>query len=184
MRKWIVWAMMFLAGMLWAQYGGGSDEFQPSIGMKGIAGKIGLLYISTKDIGFTPGVGLWVDLGNLSPEIGLDAGVEYWNGSWDESGGTLHKRDIAVYATVKYEMEMEKFGPFLGGGLGINMYKKTYPEGWTTPDESKNKLELHLDMGTTYTLTPKIDLEGRIKINFSDFGTYGLYVSAIFKQGQ
>ncbi|MCD6532053.1 outer membrane beta-barrel protein [bacterium] len=182
---WIIIVVSLLVGGAVAQYNEySSSGFKPDIGAKGIAGKVGMLYISTKDIGFTPGFGVWIDLGNLSREIGLDAGLEYWNGSWDESGGTLHKRDIAVYATVKYETNIKKYSPFLGGGIGINMYKKTYPEGWSNPDETKNKLELHLDMGTVYSLNEKIDLEGRIKVNFSDFGTYGLYISAIFKTGQ
>ncbi len=184
MRIFAVVGTVIVAVLMVMAQGDYSSDFNPEIGVKGIAGKLGLLYISTKDIGITPGVGLWIDLGNLSPELGLDAGLEYWNGSWEESGGTLHKRDLAIYGTIKYEIAMDKVSPFLGGGIGINMYKKIYPEGWSNPDETKNKLELHLDMGVVYPINDKIDIEGRIKVNFSDFGTYGLYISPIFKTNQ
>ena len=110
--------------------------------------------------------------------------MEYWNAGRTELEATVRKSNLAIYATIKYELTLDEITPFLGGGLGVNMYKKKYPEEWTQPDESKNKLELHIDMGTRYKLHPKIDIEGRFKVNFSDVSAYGLHISGLFKVGE
>ncbi len=186
MRKLAILIFSFLIVLVYGQKYNQYEQksaFSPDIGMKAIAGKAALLYISS-DYGITPGFGIWADLGHLSKEIGLDAGVEYWNAGRTELEATVRKSDIAIYATVRYDIDIEKIRPFLGGGLGVNLYKKKYPDEWNRPDENKNKLELHMDMGARYSIHPKIDLEARFKANFSDVSAYGLHISALFKVGE
>ena len=155
-------------------------EIKPELGLFGVAGKIGGLYL-IDGYGITPGFGLWGDIGTIAPNIPIDAGLEYWNGGKPDKGKTVHMRNIAVYLTIKVKIEINKWAPFLGGGLGVNMYSKIYPEEWNQPDEKNTNLELHIDMGVRYPIHRKIDIEGRFKANFSDVSAYGIYTSAIFK---
>ncbi|MCD6594918.1 outer membrane beta-barrel protein [bacterium] len=186
MRKSMILLPLILIILIYGQgYNQYEQEsgFSPDIGMKAIAGKVAILYVSS-DYGITPCFGIWADLGHFTKEIGLDAGVEYWNAGRTELEATVQKSDIGIYATIKYDVDIEKIRPFLGGGLGVNIYKKKYPDEWDRPDEKKNKLELHIDMGARYSIHPKIDLEGRFKANFSDVSAYGLHISALFKVGE
>jgi len=184
MRCFFVFILIFSAIVVWGQYDQyEEDGFKPNLGFKGIAGKGAIIYLSS-DYGITPCFGLWTDIGNITKEIGLDAGFEYWNAGRNEHEATVRKSNIAIYATVKYELEFEPISPFLGGGLGVNLYTKKMPDEWEQPDEKDNKLELHIDMGGLYSINEKIDIEGRIKINFSDVSAYGLHISGIFRTGK
>ncbi len=155
-------------------------EFKPEIGLNAVAGKIGGLYV-VDGYGINPGFGLWADLGKLSQNIGLDGGVEYWFGSKEEASQTTKLSNLSIYLTIRLDFPVEEFTPFIGVGLGIDMYSKTPEFG---AEEKRTNLEPHIDMGTRYPIHPKMDLEGRIKANFSDWTSYALYVSAIFKLGE
>jgi len=182
LKSWVTVGIMLICSIAFAQETD-SMEFRPELGIKGVAGKIGALYL-IDNYGFAPGFGLWADLGTISPSIALDGGVEYWNGGKLESdGGTTRKSNISIYLTLKLKIDMEKIHPFLGAGLGVNMYSKIYPENWDQPDEKNTNLEPHIDMGAVYNLHPKLDLEARLKANFSDISAYGIYVSGIFRLG-
>ncbi len=162
----------------------GGAEFRPQLGVRAVAGKIGVLYL-TDDYGFTPAFGIWAELGSLAKNLDLDGGLEYWNGGKTEAGGIIHKIDIAFYLTVKLVFEIDKWRPFLGVGLGVNMYTKKYPEDWEgRPDEKNTNLEPHIDMGVKYPVHPKIDVEARLKVNPSDVSAYGMHISALFKMGE
>ncbi len=176
--------VLLIFGCASAQYDGNkgettSDAFSSNVGFHGIAGKLALLLVSS-DYGVTPGFGLWTDLGYIAKNVGVDAGIEYWNAGREKLEAIERKTDLAIYATVRYDIEIGKIRPFLGGGIGVNMYTKKYPDEWNRPDEKDTKPELHIDMGARYNVHPKIDLEARIKANFSDVSAYGLHVSGIF----
>lgn len=156
------------------------ENIEVNLGLKGIAGKFGMLYL-VDDYGLTPGFGIWADFGTIGQYVSLDGGVEYWNAGRPERDAVVRKSDLAIFFTAKVNFDIEKLKPFLGGGLGFNMYSKIYPDEWAQPDEKNSALEPHIEMGTIYALHPKLHLEGRIKINFSDVTSYGLYVSGIFK---
>ena len=175
--------LLLFFSFTWAQ-GEFEDEIKAEVGITGVGVKAGLLYL-TSEYGLAPGFGLWFDWAKLGQNIIVDGGLEYWVAqrgakAWDKE----RKRDFAIFFTLKYAVEMGKFTPFLGGGFGINMYKKTYPENIDKVPEKSTKPELHIDAGTTYFLNPKMNLEARFKVNISDVSSFGLYVSMYLKTGK
>ncbi len=155
-------------------------EIDVQFGVTAVGGKLGLLFLEAK-YGITPGFGIWLDFLKFGESVTLDAGFEFWNGGKPEIGGTKHKSNMVLYFTAKVGIDYDEFTPFLGGGLGYNMYREKYPEAWEQQDIKQNRLELHIDMGTRYNLDEKIDLEGRFKINISDVSSYGLYATFLLK---
>ena len=156
------------------------SKFKPNIGLNSVAGKFGMLYV-VDGYGINPGFGLWADFGKLSENLGLDGGIEYWFGSKEEASQTTKLSNLAIYLTIRLDFPIEKYTPFLGVGLGVDMYSKVPEFG---AEEKRTTLEPHIDMGTRYPIHQKMDIEGRIKANFSDWTAYALYVSAIFKLGE
>jgi len=109
MRK-ILLIALIVVGCASAQYDGNkgettSDAFSSNIGFKGIAGKLALLLVSS-DYGATPGFGLWTDLGYIAKNVGVDAGIEYWNAGREKLEAIERKSDLALYATVRYDIEI------------------------------------------------------------------------------
>jgi hypothetical protein len=156
-------------------------EIDVEFGVTAVGGKLGLLFLEAK-YGITPGFGIWLDFLKFGESVTLDAGFEFWNGGKPDRGFIKRKSNMVLYVTAKVGIDYDKFTPFLGGGLGYNMYREKPPEEW--PSEivvKQNKLELHIDMGTRYYLNEKIDLEGRFKINISDVSSYGLYATFLLK---
>jgi opacity protein-like surface antigen len=112
----VVIAVLFVANL---SYG------QANIGFKGIGGKVGLV-MPEDPIESTFGLGVVANLGTITPDIHLDAFIDFWSKSYDSGTGLGYTAEwsiteIVIGAAAKYYFPMEgsKFKPFAGGGLGL-----------------------------------------------------------------
>ncbi|MCK4412373.1 MAG: outer membrane beta-barrel protein [Candidatus Eisenbacteria sp.] len=102
------------------------------IGLQAIEGRIGFVDLEAPG-GSTFMISAGADLGQLSPDLGLEAGIDFWtkgldegsdgyggcNCTWDYSWST-----IAFIGNVRYDIQTEgSFAPFLFGGLGFHFWK-------------------------------------------------------------
>ena len=135
---------------------------QSNIGFRRIGAS--LAYVSPEDIDATFGFGAFADLGQITPEIQLEPGIEYWSQSEGAYGSEVSIRDISVGARAKYffEVQNSKIRPFAGGGLGLHFLHAeasvTLPGFPTvTSEDSETRLGLDLGGGMETPLSPKVD---------------------------
>ena len=89
------------------------------IGLIGIGGKVALV-IPEGEADNTFGLGAVADLGDIVPQLNLEASADYWGDSWEIPGYEFSWSVITIGGTVKYHFPMgEAFSPFAGGGLGL-----------------------------------------------------------------
>ena len=97
------------------------------MGLMGFAPRVS--YVSPSDLDAALGVGIVVDLGEISPGFGLETSVDYWSSSiegldgWDIS-------DFVVGARVRYDIAMENSGltPYVAGGLAMHFLSADTPD--------------------------------------------------------
>jgi hypothetical protein len=89
------------------------------IGLKGIEGRLGVVSISD-DVGSTFGLNLGADLGKLTPDLRLEAGIDWWSKSWDVGDADWSWTNIAFLGNVRYDFAMESsIAPFAFGGVAL-----------------------------------------------------------------
>ncbi len=90
------------------------------IGLKGIEGRVGLVSIDEGDAGSTFGISAGADLGELTPDLGLEAGIDFWSKGWDAGNYSWSWTNIAFLGNVRYDFKTESsFHPFAFGGLAL-----------------------------------------------------------------
>ena len=142
-------------------------QAQSSIGFRTIGGSIG--YVSPEDLGGTFGLGVFADLGRITPDIGLEPRIEYWSSTESAFGAEATLRDISVGARGKYffEVKNSQIRPFAGAGLGLHFLNAeatvTVP-GFPalTSSASETKLGVELGGGMESSLNPKVDFHANI----------------------
>ena len=167
---------------------------QSDIALKGAGGR--LSYISPKDVDGTIGFGVFADLGTITPEIGLEAGIDYWSKSWDILTASAKWRDIVLSGRAKYQFEVSnpKFKPYAGAGLAIHLLKYTFETprvsvyGVTVGgdiEDSSTKIGLDLLGGTGYEVSEKVDVVGEIMYRIvSDVGQFVISGGFVYWLGQ
>lgn len=167
---------------------------QSDIALKGAGGK--LSYVSPKDIDGTIGFGAFVDLGTITPAIGLEAGLDYWSKSWDYLLGESSFRDIVLSGRAKYKFDVSdpKFKPYAGAGLSIHLTKSkveipvVFIYGIRTGgdmEDSSTKIGLDLLGGTGYQVSEKVDVVGEIMYRIvSDVGQFVISGGFVYWLGQ
>jgi len=133
---------------------------QTNIGFNGIGGSIA--YVSPENIDGVFGLGIFADMGQLSPRIGFEPSLEYWSHSEEAFGTKASIRDVTLGARGKYYFETTspKMRPFAGAGLGLHFLHSetsvTVP-GFPTMsvDVSDTKLGLDLGGGIASQLGPR-----------------------------
>lgn len=162
---------------------------QSDIGFKHAGVAIG--YVSPENIDGTLGVGVFADLGTLTPVISLEPRIDYWSHSEEAYGSKATIRDIAVGARGKYHFSTAKpnVRPFAGAGLGMHFINAEvsisvpgYPT--MTADDSSTKLGLDLGGGVETSLSPRADLNGELWYGIvSDVSQLSLRVGLSYKLG-
>jgi hypothetical protein len=140
---------------------------QSNIGFRSIGGS--LAYVSPEDLGGTIGLGVFANLGQITPEIRLEPNIEYWSQSEEAFGAKASIQDIAVGARAKYFFEIANSGvrPFAGGGLGLHFLSAetsvTVP-GFPTITDHASETQLGLDLGggMETSLSPKVDFHAEL----------------------
>jgi opacity protein-like surface antigen len=99
----------------------GTSAAQASdIGLYAVEARIGWVSIDEGDAGSTYGLSLGADLGRLSPELRLEAGLDYWTKSWDVGYTDWSWSNVAFLGNIRYDFTKEsKFVPYAFGGMAI-----------------------------------------------------------------
>ena len=151
-----------------------------------------LAYVSPEHVDGTLGVGVFADLGRITPEIELEPRIEYWSKSHESYGAKASVRDIAIGARGKYYFEVRNpnLRPYAGAGLGFHLLHSeasvTVP-GFPTINSATSDTRIGLDLGggMATSLTPKIDLNAELWYGFvSDVGQLSLRLGISQKLGR
>ena len=138
-----------------------SAHAQADIGLKGAGFAVGI--VSPENMDATFGVGAFLDLGTIVPNLSLEPRVDYWSKSEDVFGGSVTVRDIAIGARAKYYFPIAnpKLRPFAGGGLALNLLNAEvevidpFSGGTMTVEDSSSKVGLDLGGGLATPLSPR-----------------------------
>jgi opacity protein-like surface antigen len=164
---------------------------QSDIGFKAIGGAVG--FVSPENMDGTFSIGALADLGTITPDIGLEAHLDYW--SWSETafGVEATARDITLGARGKYYFEVanSKIRPFAGAGLAFHFIRAevtTPPFGGQpaeTVSDSQTKLGLDLGGGLATPINPRVDFLGELWYGIvSDVSQFSLRAGLAFKVGK
>lgn len=175
--------LVSVAGLMFSQ---GLDNLSntsgPKLGLMKAGAHAGIVIPSTKyGVGF--GFGGDLDLGNITPILGLGVDFDYWRASEenvDKTSTYYSCIGLGINALIKPKLDT-KVKPFLGGGIGLNHYKRDYPENWSNSDETDtNPFEPRVLLGAEYPYTEQIDFTAKFKAVFSNVSSYGIFIGAQF----
>lgn len=157
--KRIVLVLVLATGALSAQRAMG----QASIGFRSIGASVA--YVSPENVNGTFGLGVFADLGRITPEIGLEPRIEYWSASEEAFGSKASMRDVVVGARGKYYFDIAnpKVHPFAGAGLGLHFLRAEATvsiPGLPTISSSASDTRLGVDFGggLETNVSPLVDL--------------------------
>jgi len=162
---------------------------EANLGLRSVGAS--LAYVSPENLNGTFGVGVFADMGRITPEIALEPRIDYWSKTQEEFGAKASVSDIAVGARGKYYFEVQNpnLRPFAGAGLGLHfLHSKvsvTQPGFPTmTGEASDTKLGLDLGGGVATSLSPKVDFSAEAWYGIvSDVGQFSLRVGLSQKLG-
>ena len=182
--KRIVFIFMILGGVLLST----QATAQSDIGFKRLGASVG--YISPEDLDGTLGLGIFADLGTISPVIGLEARLDYWSWSEEEFGTEVSIDDISIGARAKYLFTIQdsSIRPYIGAGLSMHFLNAevTFDDGnggTMTVDDSQTELGLDLGGGMATAISPKVDLIGELWYGISDIDQLALRMGFAMKLG-
>ena len=156
---------------------------QTDLGPKGVGGFLG--YVDPEHVGGTLGLGAVVDMGTLTPKLGLDLEMLYWSKSKGPSGREVSWRDLTLAAHAKYRFSLpgSSVEPYLGGGIGPHFVKSEHEQ--TNTSASDTKFGLHLLAGAEYPASLKVTVFGEWRYAIvSDFNQFAIFAGAKYKLGQ
>jgi opacity protein-like surface antigen len=156
---------------------------QTDLGPKGMGGFLG--YVDPEHVGGTLGLGVIVDMGTLTPKLGLDLEMLYWSKSKGPSGRELRWRDFTLAAHTKYRFSLPGSGvePYLGGGIGPHFVKSEHEQ--TNTSGSDTKFGLHLLAGAEYPASLRVTVFGEWRYAIvSDLNQFAIFVGARYELGE
>jgi hypothetical protein len=165
---------------------------ETGIGFKGIGGHLD--YVDPENIDAVLGFGGLVDLGTITPEIGLEGNLDFWSKSMDFLNWSATTRVISIGATGKYYFAVNNkaWRPFAGAGLAVHLLHGSvdynagylpYLSGSASSDDTKFGIDLC--GGTLYGLNNKFDLLGELRYRLvSDVNQIVLRAGVVYRLGQ
>jgi len=160
---------------------------EADIGVKGAGGR--LSFVSPDNIDATIGFGGILDLGSITPDIGLEATVDFWSKSEGSGNFEVKFRDIAFGARGKYRFSVSdpKLKPYAAAGLALHMFKSEVPSvtflGTTIAggDVTDTKIGVDLAGGIGYAAGEKVDIIGEVMYRVvSDVAQFVLSGGVVF----
>ena len=184
MGKKLLVCVMVGAIVAWAGFAMAAD-----IGFKGANLRVG--YVMPEDpIEATIGFGGGVDLGTITDNIGLGVVVFYWSKSYEVATAEWKYSDLAIKLHGKYMFPMEKFTPYIGGGIGFHMYTFEWDQpasAWwpaQTYDDTETKIGFHFLGGLEYPFNEKISLIVEAEYDLADLDQFIIGGGIAMKFGQ
>ncbi|TMQ60192.1 MAG: hypothetical protein E6K76_02375 [Candidatus Eisenbacteria bacterium] len=130
-----------------------------NLGLRSLGGNVGL--VDPENASSTLGLGVFANMGNLSPAIRLAPHLGYWSKSEDFGGAEASVHDFSLGTRCEYMFHVSspKFQPYMGAGLGLHFLgAKASVPGFPTIKDSSTKLGLDMGGGFITPLSPKTDL--------------------------
>jgi opacity protein-like surface antigen len=164
---------------------------QSNLGLKAIGGAVG--YVSPENLDGTFSLGVFADVGTITPNISLEPRIDFWSWSQDQFGVKNSVSDVQFGARGKYWFEVpnSKIRPFAGAGLGLHFLhaKVEIPAQGGFPaqeaDDSTNKLGLDLGGGIETAMNERTSLHAEVWYGLvSDFNQFSLRLGISQKLGQ
>ena len=150
--------LVLALGLLCAQ----QAAAQSNIGLHAIGANAA--FVSPENLDGAFGFGVFADLGQIAPKIGIEPTIEFWSRTDSQFGIESTLRDISVGARGKYYFDVAnpKVRPFAGAGLGLHFLHAGVTEsipgfGNVTATGDDTKLGLDLGGGITTPLNAKND---------------------------
>lgn len=149
---------------------------EADLGMRGAGGSLGLVDI---EFGSTVGFGGLLELGEISPNVCLEANLDYWSKSYDLGWfGKNSISDFALGGTVKYDLGDEDATArwYVGGGLGMHFL--------STNIASASRVGLDLLGGARFGQSESMKYFGELRYRVvSDWTQLCLRAGAVFYFG-
>lgn len=145
---------------------------QANLGLKGAGFRVGV--VGPEDLDATVGVGVFANMGTITPNIALQTYIDYWSKSEAVFGGETSVRDIAFGAKGMYFFPVAnpRVNPFAGAGLGLHFVhaEVTTPDQYIngfyfpgmTVEDSFTRLGIDIGGGVTSPITPSADFIGEL----------------------
>jgi opacity protein-like surface antigen len=187
------WITVLLAGLS-LLVGASAAPAAAEIAFTGVGGHLD--YVDAENMDAVLGFGGLVDLGMITPEIGIEGNVDYWSKSYDSLYGSTTFRLISIGATGKYHFAAKgvPLRPFAGAGLALHLAHASFDynaghlpyAGYIAEDSSSDsKIGIDLCGGTLYGLNEKLDLLGELRYRLvSDVNQIVLRGGIIYRMGQ
>ncbi len=163
---------------------------QSDLGLKRLG--VAVAFVSPQDLDGTFSVGIFANHGIVTPRIGLESRIDFWQKSETFFGNETSVRDIAIGARGKYQFEVShpKIRPFAGSGLALHLVhaKVTIPPQFGFPamivEDSSTKLGLDLGGGIATSIAPRADLLAELWYGIaSDVNQFSLRIGMSRKLG-
>ena len=177
--------VMLAFGLLSAQ----QSMAQSNIGLHAIGANAA--FVSPENLDGAFGFGVFADLGQVAPKIGLEPNVEFWSRSDSQFGVESSLRDVSVGMRGKYYFDVAnpKVRPFAGAGLGMHFLHAEASEfvpgfGTVTATGDDTKLGLDLGGGIATAINPKNDFRAEAWYGIvSDVNQFAIRVGVSHKIG-
>ena len=135
---------------------------QSNIGLHAIGANAA--FVSPENLDGAFGLGVFADLGQIAPRIGLEPTIEYWSRTDNQFGIENTLRDVSIGMRGKYYFDVAnpKVRPFAGAGLGLHfLHAETSANlpgfGNVSATGSDTKLGLDIGGGIATPLNSKND---------------------------
>jgi opacity protein-like surface antigen len=163
---------------------------QSDLGLKGLGVAVG--FVSPENMDGVFSFGGFANLGNVTPNIGLEARLDYWSWSKSEFGVETKAHDTALGVRGKYYFDVQnaKFKPFAGAGLAFHFIGAEvdmpasggFPA--TSTSDSETKLGLDLGGGLLTPINPRVDFLGEVWYGVvSDVNQFSMRAGISYKLG-
>jgi len=166
----------------------GAALAQTQISLNGAGIKLG--FVDPEVSGAVIGFGALADLGTLTPDIMLEANLDYWSKSFGSSSANSVKfsfSDLIVGGTAKYLFKNAnpKLLPFASGGLAFHFFKTALESSSPLLDDGSNtelKIGIHVGGGLFYNLSPQLDLLADTRYTIvADVSQFALQAGVLYK---
>ena len=169
--------------------GAGQSQAQSNFRFRAIGASAAL--VNPEQLSNTFGFGIFADMGQIAPRIGIEPTLEYWSKSEDAFGASASMRDLSIGARGKYYFDTTnpKVRPYAGAGLGLHFLRAEASVnvpgfGTVSNDASETKLGLDIGGGVATAVSPKDDLHAEAWYGLvSDMNQFALRVGLSHKIG-
>jgi len=165
---------------------------QADIGLKAVGGKVG--FVMPEDpIDNTIGLGVVVDLGTITPDIALQAHVDYWGKTYKAGYYEWTFSEILIGATAKYYLPGSGPMKFYGGGgidfiIASSKGKYTGPQDYwgydTDVSDSDTEIGFHVLGGLDYPFSESMTGFAELKYTLNGVDFFSISAGVKFQMGK